>query len=248
MLALSDGIRAKRFPYVNIAFIAANFLVWIYYELPHGRSGRRVAVIGHSRGGHYARDARPAAPSSSRTRSRWRRCSTAASRPWPRWRRRGAHSHAPGALAGRSVRPTGVSARSRTSSRGVSRRPGPDDKHVFQGRRVVRWQAQLVPFADRVEVSGSHVGLVFNRKELPGDRPGAGSPRAAGRRATTHDDHQTAAVPRPRERAGHRLLLPARAALRAHSSPCCSASGRSSRTRCCPSSTTTGSGPRCPGR
>ena len=28
----------------------------------------------------------------------------------------------------------------------------------------MRWQAQLVPFADRVEVSGSHVGLVFNRK------------------------------------------------------------------------------------
>ena len=37
-----------------------------------------------------ARDARPAALSSSRTRSRCRRCSTAASRPWPRWRRRGA--------------------------------------------------------------------------------------------------------------------------------------------------------------
>lgn len=62
MLALSDGIRAKRFPYVNIAFIAANFLVWIYYELPHGRSGRRVAVIGHSRGGHYARAMRGPPP------------------------------------------------------------------------------------------------------------------------------------------------------------------------------------------
>lgn len=59
---LSDGIRAKRFPYVNIAFIAANFLVWIYYELPQVRSGRRVAVIGHSRGGHYARAMRGPPP------------------------------------------------------------------------------------------------------------------------------------------------------------------------------------------
>jgi membrane associated rhomboid family serine protease len=35
MLPLSDGIRAKRFPYVNVALIVANFLVWILYELPH---------------------------------------------------------------------------------------------------------------------------------------------------------------------------------------------------------------------
>ena len=35
MLPLSDGIRAKRFPYANVALIAANFLVWIFYELPH---------------------------------------------------------------------------------------------------------------------------------------------------------------------------------------------------------------------
>ena len=33
-----------------------------------------------------------------------------------------------------------------------------------KGDGVVRWQAQLAPFADCVEVSGSHVGLVFNRK------------------------------------------------------------------------------------
>jgi triacylglycerol lipase len=33
-----------------------------------------------------------------------------------------------------------------------------------KGDGVVRWHAQLVPFADCVEVSGSHLGLVFNRK------------------------------------------------------------------------------------
>lgn len=35
MIPLSDGIPAKRFPYVNVALIVANFLVWIFYEMPH---------------------------------------------------------------------------------------------------------------------------------------------------------------------------------------------------------------------
>jgi hypothetical protein len=35
MLPLSDGLRARSFPFVNIALIAANFAVWIFYELPH---------------------------------------------------------------------------------------------------------------------------------------------------------------------------------------------------------------------
>jgi rhomboid family protein len=35
MIPLSDGIPAKRFPYVNVTLIVANFLVWILYELPH---------------------------------------------------------------------------------------------------------------------------------------------------------------------------------------------------------------------
>jgi membrane associated rhomboid family serine protease len=35
MIPLSDGIRAREFPIVNVALIIANFLVWILYELPH---------------------------------------------------------------------------------------------------------------------------------------------------------------------------------------------------------------------
>jgi membrane associated rhomboid family serine protease len=35
MLPLSDGMPARRFPIVTIAIIAANFAVWIFYELPH---------------------------------------------------------------------------------------------------------------------------------------------------------------------------------------------------------------------
>ena len=35
MLPLSDGVRARRFPIVNISLIAGNFAVWFLYELPH---------------------------------------------------------------------------------------------------------------------------------------------------------------------------------------------------------------------
>jgi membrane associated rhomboid family serine protease len=35
MLPLSDGLHARRFPIVNVSLIAANFAVWIFYELPH---------------------------------------------------------------------------------------------------------------------------------------------------------------------------------------------------------------------
>jgi membrane associated rhomboid family serine protease len=35
VIPLSDGIPARRFPWVNAALIVANFAVWIFYELPH---------------------------------------------------------------------------------------------------------------------------------------------------------------------------------------------------------------------
>jgi rhomboid family protein len=35
MLPLSDGLRARNFPFVNVGLIVANFAVWIFYELPH---------------------------------------------------------------------------------------------------------------------------------------------------------------------------------------------------------------------
>jgi membrane associated rhomboid family serine protease len=38
VLPLSDGIPARRFPIVNVAIIAANFAVWLFYELPHLQS------------------------------------------------------------------------------------------------------------------------------------------------------------------------------------------------------------------
>ncbi len=38
MLPLSDGLHPRRFPVVNVALIAANFAVWIFFELPHFNS------------------------------------------------------------------------------------------------------------------------------------------------------------------------------------------------------------------
>ena len=35
MIPLSDGIRARRLPFVNVSLIVVNFYVWIFYELPH---------------------------------------------------------------------------------------------------------------------------------------------------------------------------------------------------------------------
>jgi len=35
MIPLSDGIAARRFPIVNVALIAANFAVFLFYELPN---------------------------------------------------------------------------------------------------------------------------------------------------------------------------------------------------------------------
>ena len=35
MIPLSDGIPARRFPFVNVAVIVACFAVWIFYEIPH---------------------------------------------------------------------------------------------------------------------------------------------------------------------------------------------------------------------
>ena len=38
VLPLSDLLRARSFPYVNVALIVANFAVWILYELPGSES------------------------------------------------------------------------------------------------------------------------------------------------------------------------------------------------------------------
>jgi pimeloyl-ACP methyl ester carboxylesterase len=135
----------------------------------HRGSGRRVAVIGHSRGGHFAR-------------------ALAARRP-----ELVSHAISLGAdlnqMLGTST-PTLYAVAATRRALAASRRsrakqcltmdcgcgftrdytaPFPSDRvrlsSIYsRGDGVVRWQRSIVPYADCVEVTGSHIGLIFNRK------------------------------------------------------------------------------------
>jgi pimeloyl-ACP methyl ester carboxylesterase len=133
------------------------------------RHGRRVALIGHSRGGHLVR-------------------AMACRRP-----DQVSHAIAMAAnlreMLGISAPTQGAVALARAVQSGLVRtqRPGcltetctcdftRDFNGPFPERRVrltsiyskedgvVRWEGCLVPYADCVEVTGSHMGLIFNRK------------------------------------------------------------------------------------
>ena len=131
--------------------------------------GRRVALIGHSRGGHFAR-------------------ALAARRP-----DRVSHAISMGAdlqgLFGASAptlfavdvarRVVHASGRARSDAC-LSAHCGCPFSHDFarrfpfeqvrltsiysKGDGVVHWQCQVIPQADCIEVTGSHIGLIFNRK------------------------------------------------------------------------------------
>jgi pimeloyl-ACP methyl ester carboxylesterase len=133
----------------------------------HAESGRRVAIVGHSRGGHLARAAVT--------------------------RRPDAVSHVV-SLGAALVRPFDVSTPTLaavSAVRGVHRRLSPDRRDCLtdrcdctftraftapvpagvrltsiysRGDGVVWWHSCVSPDATNVEVSGSHVGLAFNRK------------------------------------------------------------------------------------
>jgi pimeloyl-ACP methyl ester carboxylesterase len=132
-------------------------------------SQQRVAIIGHSRGGHFARSVAARRPEL---------VSHAVSL--------GAdlqamfHCSAPTLVAvegarrvvrgiGRARRAECLTYRCPCTFTDEFFAPFPEDRvrmtSIYsKGDGVVRWQAQLVPYADCVEVTGSHVGLIFNRK------------------------------------------------------------------------------------
>jgi triacylglycerol lipase len=135
----------------------------------HLRHGRRVALIGHSRGGHYVRalsHRRPELVSHGISIGAGLRLMLATSYPTQR-----------AAAAARGVTLRSGRARSRLClTDGCDCRFGSDFAGSFpadrvrltsiysKGDGVVRWQAAVVPYATCVEVTGSHVGLIFNRK------------------------------------------------------------------------------------
>ena len=152
--------------------------------------GRRVALIGHSRGGHYARALAARRPD---------RVSHAISIGADLQGLLGASAPTVFAVgvARRVVHATGRARRDTclTGHCGCPfihdyARPFPFEQvrltSIYsRGDGVVHWQCQVIPHADCVEVTGSHVGLIFNRKvyravaealalpELPTDGPPA---------------------------------------------------------------------------
>jgi triacylglycerol lipase len=138
-------------------------------ESLHRRYGRRAALIGHSRGGHYARalgarrpDLASHAISLGADLQGMLDCSTPTLAAVAGARR---------ALAGlgraRSI--DCLSERCACPFAVDFKRTFPTEQvrltSIYsRGDGVVRWEAQLVPYAECVEVTGSHVGLVFNRK------------------------------------------------------------------------------------
>jgi triacylglycerol lipase len=138
-------------------------------EALYERHERRAALIGHSRGGHYARalgHRRPAlvshAISAGAGLRRMLTTSYAIQGAVGAARRVALHS-------GRARSPHCLSEGCDCAFACDFAGPFPVDRvrltSIYsKGDGVVRWQSALVPHADCVEVSGSHVGLIFNRK------------------------------------------------------------------------------------
>ena len=138
-------------------------------ERLEARHGRRTALVGHSRGGHYARalgHRRPELVSHAISIGAGLRQMLATSYP----------TQAAAATARQVVLRSGRARSPRCLTEACDCRfawdygaPFPDDRvrltSIYsRGDGVVRWQAALVPYGNCVEVTGSHVGLIFNRK------------------------------------------------------------------------------------
>jgi triacylglycerol lipase len=134
-----------------------------------GRTGRRVAVIGHSRGGHYARAVAARQPDRvshaislgadlhemlgvSAATERMVRAVRTGLRVTRRARNGECFTAACPCGFGRAYRETFPESQVRLTS------------IYSKGDGVVRWQRCVVPYGDSVEVSGSHVGLIYNRQ------------------------------------------------------------------------------------
>jgi triacylglycerol lipase len=135
----------------------------------HHRHGRRVALVGHSRGGHFARALAHRRPD---------RVSHAVSLGADLQRMFGISVPTQAAVIA-ARRGVAVMRRGRTEqcltadcpcafTRDFAA-PIPTDRVRFtsvysKGDGIVDWPGSVIAGADNVEVTGSHVGLIFNRK------------------------------------------------------------------------------------
>jgi triacylglycerol lipase len=135
-----------------------------------GRSeGRRVALIGHSRGGHFARALaarRPDRVSHAISMGADLHGMFGVSEPTlfaVGAARRAVH------ITGRARRPACLTGHCVCRFSHDFARPFPFDQVRLtslysRGDGVVHWQCQVIPQADCIEVTGSHIGLIVNRK------------------------------------------------------------------------------------
>jgi triacylglycerol lipase len=135
----------------------------------HRRYRRRVALVGHSRGGHFARAMaarRPDQVSHAISLGADLQQMLGISTPT---RYAVAAARAGMRATGRARDERCLSAECRCGFGRDYEAPFPVDRvrmtSIYsRGDGVVLWRGCIVPYADCIEVTGSHVGLVFNRK------------------------------------------------------------------------------------
>ncbi len=135
----------------------------------HHRDGRRVALIGHSRGGHYVRalaHRRPELVSHAISIGAGLREMLSTSYPT---QLAAAAAHRAAVRSGRARSPLCLTQGCDCAFAHDFAGPFPADRvrltSIYSREDgVVHWQSALVPYGSCVEVTGSHVGLVFNRK------------------------------------------------------------------------------------
>jgi pimeloyl-ACP methyl ester carboxylesterase len=135
----------------------------------HARTGKRVALVGHSRGGHFAK-------ALARRRPEWVSCviSLGAGLDLPfdisiPTRATVAAFRELHRLTSDRIARNGCfteSCKCRFASDYAADFPAevPLTSVYSKGDGVVWWEACVVPYATNVEVTGSHIGLAFNRK------------------------------------------------------------------------------------
>jgi pimeloyl-ACP methyl ester carboxylesterase len=138
-------------------------------ETVYRRHGRRVALIGHSRGGHYVRalaHRRPELVSHAVSLGAGLRGMLSTSYPT---QLAAAAAHRAVLRSGRARSPLCLTQECDCAFARDFAGQFPADRvrltSIYSKEDgVVHWQSALVPYGTCVEVTGSHVGLVFNRK------------------------------------------------------------------------------------
>ena len=206
------------------------------------RHGRRVALIGHSRGGHYARAlAHPAAgPRLPRDLARRRPARDARRAATPTRGRGRRHPRSAAQRTGRARSPdASPRLRLRVRARLRTRRSRPtgcaSPASTPRATESSAGSRRSCPTRDCVEVTGQPRRPDLQPQDLPRDRGRARRPELATDSPSSGEDRSPCRAPPrpprrcsrpPRPRAGHRLLLPARAAHRGRVGAACAASAR----------------------